>query len=220
MRRFAISDIHGCSATFKALLEKIKFAKEDVLYLLGDYVDRGPDSKGVIDHIWRLQKWGYQVHCLVGNHEIMLLKAYEEAYDHYHGLIETVQSFGVSRAANIPKEYMYWIKNLPIYIEIEGYLLVHAGFNFKEANPLADKESMIWIRDWYQDIDKEWLASRMIVHGHTPTSKEEIVLNMKNLEALPVIDIDAGCVFEHKKYGYLCALNLDDRRLTFLKKLD
>jgi len=51
MKKFAISDIHGCAKTFKALLKKINFSKEDELYLLGDYIDRGPDSKGVIDYI-------------------------------------------------------------------------------------------------------------------------------------------------------------------------
>lgn len=51
MSRYAISDIHGCAKTFKNLLRRISFSKEDVLYLLGDYIDRGPDSKGVIDHI-------------------------------------------------------------------------------------------------------------------------------------------------------------------------
>ncbi|MFT5168289.1 MAG: serine/threonine protein phosphatase 1, partial [Saprospiraceae bacterium] len=64
MKQYAISDIHGCAKTFKALLEQISFSKEDVLYLLGDYVDRGPDSKGVIDHIWQLQSEGYTVFCL------------------------------------------------------------------------------------------------------------------------------------------------------------
>jgi len=51
MARFTISDIHGCAETFKKLLNRISFSKEDVLYLSGDYIDRGPDSKGVIDHI-------------------------------------------------------------------------------------------------------------------------------------------------------------------------
>ena len=52
MNKYAISDIHGCLKTFKALLTKLDFSKQDELYLLGDYIDRGPDSKGVIDYIW------------------------------------------------------------------------------------------------------------------------------------------------------------------------
>ena len=87
MSKYAISDIHGCIATFKTLLDKIKFSKEDELYLLGDYIDRGPDSKGVIDHIWYLQKSGYQVHCLRGNHENMLLQEVINPIHYYNGRI-------------------------------------------------------------------------------------------------------------------------------------
>ncbi|MEO0876095.1 MAG: metallophosphoesterase, partial [Bacteroidota bacterium] len=66
MRKFAISDIHGCLKTFEALLDQIQFTTQDELYLLGDYIDRGPDSKGVIDLIWKMQADGYQVKCLRG----------------------------------------------------------------------------------------------------------------------------------------------------------
>ena len=69
MRRFAISDIHGCARTFEALLDRIAFTSQDELYLLGDYIDRGGDSKGVLDLIFRFQKEGYAVQCLLGNHE-------------------------------------------------------------------------------------------------------------------------------------------------------
>ncbi|MCC6412552.1 MAG: metallophosphoesterase, partial [Saprospiraceae bacterium] len=64
MKKYAISDIHGCNKTFLALLENLDFSKADELYLLGDYVDRGPDSKGVFDTIFRLQSEGYKVQCL------------------------------------------------------------------------------------------------------------------------------------------------------------
>ncbi|MEL6721291.1 MAG: metallophosphoesterase, partial [Bacteroidota bacterium] len=56
MAKYAISDIHGCSKSFQALLEKINFSPKDELYLLGDYIDRGPDSKGVIDHVLSLKE--------------------------------------------------------------------------------------------------------------------------------------------------------------------
>jgi len=75
MKKYVISDIHGCAKTFKALVDRISFSREDELYLLGDYIDRGPDSKGVIDHIWDLLETGYTVHCLTGNHEQMFLHA-------------------------------------------------------------------------------------------------------------------------------------------------
>lgn len=69
MPQYAITDLHGCARTFRALLDKIRFSKEDELYLLGDYINRGPDSKGVIDHILELRESGHTVHCLRGNHQ-------------------------------------------------------------------------------------------------------------------------------------------------------
>ena len=75
MKQYAIGDIHGCSKTFKELLDKIGLIEGDELYLLGDYIDRGPDSKGVIDTIFELREKGFKVICLRGNHESMLLDA-------------------------------------------------------------------------------------------------------------------------------------------------
>jgi serine/threonine protein phosphatase 1 len=72
---WAISNIHGCYHTFKALLEKIGLCKEDELYLLGDYIDRGPGSKEVLDLILKLKSENFNIQCLLGNHEIMLFHA-------------------------------------------------------------------------------------------------------------------------------------------------
>jgi len=73
LRILAISDIHGCLNTFKAILQQINYTKADQLFLIGDFIDRGPDSKGVIDHIWDLQAQGFSITCIKGNHEQMLL---------------------------------------------------------------------------------------------------------------------------------------------------
>ena len=76
-QRWIIPDIHGCAMTLKVLLENIlKVTKHDELYFLGDYIDRGPDGKGVIDYLMLLQKEEYNVHCLKGNHEDMCVKAF------------------------------------------------------------------------------------------------------------------------------------------------
>lgn len=215
MRRFAISDIHGCAKTFKALLNRISFSKEDVLYLLGDYIDRGPDSRGVIDHIWALQKEGYQVHCLRGNHEQMLLDDLDKEGVWYKGNRATLDSFQVKANQEIPKLYIEWMESLAFYFEVEDYILVHAGLNFSSKFPLKDPIEMMWIRHWYEDIDKEWLGNRIIVHGHTPTRQLEIKRSIGELEEIPALDIDAGCVFESFGLGHLCALNLETKALIF-----
>ena len=154
MRKIAISDIHGCNATFKSLLGKLRLSRKDELYLLGDYIDRGPDSKGVIDTILSLQKKGNTVHCLRGNHEELLLWAVEGKgadVDIFlrNGGDATLESFGVQRAADIPQLYLDFIENLPIYIESEEYIFVHAGLEFtKGKNPFVHLEKMIWIRNF------------------------------------------------------------------------
>ncbi len=220
MRRIAISDIHGCLDSFKALLQQIQLTKEDTLFLLGDYIDRGPHSKGVIDHIWHLQESGYTIHCLLGNHERMLLEEYHPRESLYRVYPEALRSFGVQHVTDIPTKYIEWMDGLVSYLEIDGYILVHAGLSFANRNPLKDRKSMIWIRDWYSTIDKDWLGDRIIVHGHTPIYRKKIIKSLSKLEKTPVINIDGGCCFTHKGLGNLCALDLDALTLTFQERVE
>ena len=220
MRRIAISDIHGCLDSFKALLQKIELTTADALFLLGDYIDKGPYSKEVIDYIWHLQETGYTVHCLLGNHEQMLLEEYHPRESIYKVYPEALRSFEVQHVREIPEKYIGWMEELDSYLEIEGYILVHAGLSFKNANPLADAKSMIWIRNWQDSIDKKWLAGRKIVHGHTPLHKEKIIKSLTKLEETPAINIDGGCWFTYEGMGNLCALDLDELTVTFQERLE
>ena len=169
MKKYATSDIHGCAKTSKKLVAKINLSKDDELYILGDYIDRGPDSKGVIDYIWQLQEEGFQVKCLLGNHEAMLLEKIRDEDPWGDGYPEVLRSFGVKNNKEIPKKYIEWMKDLHVYLEVDEYILVHAGLNFKLKNPLQNLDDMIWIRGWYGNIDRDWLGDRIIIHGHTPT---------------------------------------------------
>ena len=218
MRKFAISDIHGCLKTFAALLDQIQFTTQDELYILGDYIDRGPDSKGVIDLIWTMQAEGYQIKCLRGNHEQMLLNIYEDPFDPFHrGDQQLLASFGVYHAHSIPESYLDWCAQLPYFFEIDNYLLVHAGFDFSTKEPLRDTYAMLWIRNWRADIDRQWLNGRIVVHGHTPTPRPAIEMYLKAVESTPQIIIDNGCVYHgrHPELGALCALELGTRQMYF-----
>lgn len=222
MPKFAISDIHGCVKTFQTLLEKIKFSKDDELYLLGDYIDRGPDSKGVIDLIWDYQEAGYQIECLRGNHEQMLLDMLQGDWEAgqiwtYNGGKETMSSFGVSEAHHIPRQYIDFFKNCHYYLEVDNYILVHAGLNFEYPNPLEGKHSMLWIRRWYGDIDKDWLNGRIVVHGHTPTTSLQIEDLLYDLKKGSVLNIDGGCVFRNRRIdmGQLVAFDMTNQKLIF-----
>lgn len=221
MRKIAISDIHGCNSTFEALLQQINFSKEDQLFLLGDYIDRGQFSKQVLDTIFRLKAEGYQLQCLRGNHEEMLLWALSghsynlETFLRNGGDV-TLASFDVKHPRDIPEQYLNFLENLPLWIEAEEYIFVHAGLHFMPGtSPFEHTDKMLWIRNWYVDLDLEWLGARYIVHGHTPTPHATIQNLFRHFKGLRVINIDAGCVFRQAGYGHLCAVDLSNQLLYF-----
>jgi serine/threonine protein phosphatase 1 len=226
MPKYALTDIHGCLKTFEAMLNKIGFSKGDELFLLGDYVDRGPDSKGVLDLVMKLHTEGYAIHALQGNHEQEMLNSVysEESRRHWFqwGGIETLESFKVKHPKEIPQEYLYFIKKLPRYCVHEDYIFCHAGLNFDMPNPLEAEDSLIWIRNWYKNINYTWLGDRKIVHGHTPTDKKEIENMLQNLDKNQYLDIDCGCfqADTRPERGYLCCFNLDKKELHFQKCID
>jgi serine/threonine protein phosphatase 1 len=218
MRQLAIGDIHGCLKLFEGLLEQMQFSKNDELFLLGDYVDRGEDSKGVIDKILELRHKGFKINCLMGNHEQLLLNNYYN-YDtetHYPDAA-CLRSFGVRHTWNIPEKYITFFQSLPLYMVTEKYILVHAGLNFDAQDPLADAYSLIWIRYWYENIDKDWLNGRIILHGHTPQTKQDTEIMLKHLKRRPVLNLDCCAFYSNRsptKHA-LCGFDMTNQKLYF-----
>ena len=223
MSRYAISDIHGHARTFGALLDRLHFSTADELFLLGDYIDRGPDSRGVIDKILALRAAGYRVNCLRGNHEAMLNAALRDPAERplwlHNGGGATVDSYTAAGYRYPPPAHLSFVDALPRYLETEGYLLVHAGLRFGGPDPLTDTEALLWLRDWYADIDYAWLGERTVVHGHTKMSQARIEAQVSRLTLDRVLDIDNGCYSERAGMGQLCAFNLDTRELVFQARL-
>lgn len=226
MKKWVITDIHGCASTFGQLLERIAFNREDTLYLLGDYIDRGPDSKGVLDLIIELIQSRHQVHCLMGNHEFMMLKAREEPssreayyWVEFNGGKETLLSFDALSPEHIDSKYIDFIEGLDYYREVDQHILVHAGLNLAIDDPLSDQDAMLWIRG-DQKINRKWLAGRTIIHGHTPQAKKQVVKNVRRAEKYPIVGIDCGCVYPREDHHHLCALELQTHELVFQKNID
>jgi len=225
-RKIMISDIHGCSKTFIALLDKLEFSFDDELFLLGDYVDRGLDSKGVLDHIIHLIDKGYKVIPIKGNHEAMLLSNYiAEAKKGWYNMAdqEFLSSFNISDLTQLPIAYIHFCENLAYYHLEQEFIAVHAGLNFNTADPLENKKDLMWIREWYSSIDYDWLDNRIIIHGHTPQSRYEIEEQFHQLNDKLVINIDCGAVLskqKHRGLGILCAFDFTNRQLLFQENIE
>jgi serine/threonine protein phosphatase 1 len=222
--RFVLGDIHGCITTFRKMVEDhLHLTGDDLLFLLGDYIDRGPDSKSVLDYIMFLQEEGFRVIPLLGNHEYMLLQSIgsEDFFDLWltNGCQATLRSFGVNpdhlrqrdSIFSIPGEYFMFLRRLSSYAETDGYFLVHAGINDHAENVLEDTESMIWSRD--EIYNAAFLKGRMLIHGHTPQSLGTIQHRLNNPDE-KILCLDNGCVYKGRLgLGNLVALDLDDREL-------
>ncbi|MEM6770701.1 MAG: metallophosphoesterase family protein [Bacteroidota bacterium] len=208
--RYAISDIHGCPKTLQRALELIDFSYSDELFLLGDYIDRGPDSQGVLDYVWQLEEESHDVICLRGNHEEMLLEAARGERMLYDW----------SPTRGDADRVFHWMDSLPFYHETPGYILTHAGLNFRMEDPLEDTQSMLWIRYFHGDINPDWLGNRILVHGHTPATAAQIKAGLNYAAVNKIACIDSGCSLTRKGFGYLTVLNLDTMTCTQVKRVD
>jgi len=225
-RRWVIPDIHGCANTLKQLVENcIQLTKEDSLYFLGDYIDRGPDGKGVIDYVMSLQNQGYDVDYLIGNHEDYCIRAYEldkkrllfkspvqREWENY-GAKATLRSFGVKRPRDIDEKYIEWMRKGKYFIELDKFILVHAGMNFDIQNPFEDVISMMWIRNFKVDTLKT--GGKKVIHGHVPVEYSFIEL-LSHSEIYHTIALDNGVYYGDKKVGFGNLLALDIDKMEFV----
>ena len=233
-KSWIIPDIHGCAKTLRVLLENmLMVTKHDQLYFLGDYIDRGPDSKGVIDYLMRLQKEEYEVHFIKGNHEDMCVKAYEADQKRLFfggkhqeqkdweavGAKETLKSFGVKHPREIPKEYIDWMNACVPYIELEDYILVHAGMNFDIRDPFEDTKSMMWTRHF--KVDYRRTHGKKIIHGHIPIDYTFMSTVIEENENYDFIALDNG-VYETNQpgMGNLMAFNPDTMEIIAQSNMD
>lgn len=215
-RIFAIGDIHGCFQPFKHLVEiKINLKSTDKLILVGDYIDRGPDSKDVIDYIIHLRKNGFDIMPLLGNHEVMLLEAYENN-DKFpawllNGGAQTLKSFKTSNLCDIDPDYIAFLRSLPYYYSFNEFLFVHAGFNDKITDPFEDKYTMLW--QCSKKYSNPLLKDKVIIHGHRPQKAATLVNTIASDRS--VINIDTGCVYADKEgYGKLTAIEINSFAIT------
>ena len=189
---YAIGDVHGCLDPLTALVDLCMrhcAGRPMRLVFLGDYIDRGPDSRGVIDRLRKLQSEMPGVVCLRGNHEALLLEAVEtddEGMWLLNGAVQTLQSYGVTEAAALPQDDVDWLAALPLFFDDGRRFFAHAGVNPAIALDRQDESDLLWIREPFLSSDRDY--GRLIVHGHTPlkTARPDLHRNRLNLDTAAV----------------------------------
>lgn len=212
-RQLLIGDVHGCSLTLKSLIDKIDLLKADQLIFIGDLINKGPDSAGVIDFIISLKEEGYDVHVIRGNNESMLLKILKKSEDQIERL---AIRFGITSLFKKSKwalknKYLEFFKSTLYYIESDQFFAVHAGFDFSAENPFNDTFQMLWMRNFKADKTKQHF--KPVIYGHRIFPFKKIKKSVeKHKYAIP---LDNGCVLgnEDPDFGRLVCFDFSNNLL-------
>lgn len=206
MKIFAVGDIHGLYESLRKLIDTIPIKDDDLLIFLGDYIDRGPDSKKVVDFLINLRKErkSQLTVFLKGNHEVMFLdylqgKNIELFF--YNGGGETIKSYTENGKLVVPDEHIQFYKSLlPLY-QTDDYIFVHGGLKPGLAIENQSEEDLFWIRGDF--IFSDYNFGKKVIFGHTPSKT-----------FLPYFDkykigIDTGAIYG----GVLSAIMLPDEKI-------
>ncbi len=214
MSIIAIGDIHGCAKSLDELLERLSPAKDDHIVFVGDYIDRGPDSKGVIDRLLGLRET-HQCTFLRGNHEVFFLNhlnglRHDEEVWRLNGGVQTLKSYTDEHdQVVIPPEHVEFVRDTKLYFDSPSYFFVHAGLQpeLTIAQNLADpsEKTFLWDRSHYSARFLAW--EKPVICGHTPHPEP---INHPQL-----ISIDTGCVYYmYPGMGRLCGVVLPEREFV------
>jgi serine/threonine protein phosphatase 1 len=214
MGLIAIGDIHGCAKSLDALLDALDYDEDDHLLFIGDYIDRGPDSKSVID---RLIELSAEMECtfLRGNHEALMLGYLD--YGSFNlwrvnGGIATLRSYIDGKAViDIPDDHAEFVRNTKMHYETDDFFFVHAGLKpfqtIEENLDEVGEEVFLWERSHLEVDDEELAWEKTVVCGHTP--------HPEPIDREKLIMIDTGCVYHMQpEMGTLTAVRLPEREYT------
>ncbi len=199
------------------MLDKVHLKPADQLFFLGDYVNKGPRSCDTLDYIINLSSNNLNIHCLLGNHDLIILNHLTGTITQSHERLHSWNSECFYHTGE-REHYINFLNNLPYFIEMEDCFLVHAGFDFSAPQPFEAWEAMLNIVGI--DVDNKLVMGKKIIHGHFPQTLDTIKSAIdKNSQ---VIGLDNGCVYQgiRKEQGCLLCLDLTGNKLYQQQKVD
>jgi serine/threonine protein phosphatase 1 len=217
-RFFIVGDIHACPAELETLLTALRLQSEDRLVFLGDYIDRGPNARAVVDLLLGMKADAVcRLTFLKGNHEDMFLDFLGLPGNHgdaflVNGGVPTLGSYGLLRsnvgqdvAAQLPPEHLEFYRSLETMFTDGETLCVHAGLNPARPLPEQTEEERLWIRQEF--ITRPHSFPYTVVFGHTP--QREVLFHLPYK-----VGIDTGLVYG----GKLSCLEITERKLLQIAK--
>jgi len=214
---YAIGDVHGHLDALERLLEKLQpDLEQDRLVFMGDYIDRGPHPKGVVDYVLRLKDSAPpgKVICLKGNHEAMFLnflKGQDLELFLVNGGLSTIRDYWGNDWSRLeqmvlPPEHERFFRELQLYYETPEYIFVHGGL--RPGVPVAEQgeEDLLWIRGEFIAAMDDF--GRKVIFGHTPFRQPLILPNK--------IGIDTGAAYGNA----LTCLKLPQEEFIFVRSDD
>jgi serine/threonine protein phosphatase 1 len=205
-RLIAISDMHGCLAALRTILDAIAPGSDDTIVTLGDYIDRGPDSRGVIDSLINLQS-SCRLVPLLGNHDVMLIDILNGQPDLLADWLQfggsaTLMSYGTSKPQTIPENHIEFLENCPLYYETEKHIFLHATYD--PALPLDRQTIQTLLWDKIRPTPPgPHCSGKTVIVGHTAQRTGEI-LDLGHLKC-----IDTCCYGD----GYLTAMDMQSAQI-------
>ena len=174
-RTYALSDIHGHLNKLTALVARCRSDAGGAVakfVFLGDTIDRGPDSRGVVEYLMDFQgRHSGHVICLCGNHEDLALSAIDNSAEidqwvAYNSGDTTLRSYGVTAPSELPAEHVAWMRALGTHHDDGRRFFVHAGVDPSRPLDHQDRHDLLWMREPFLSDPHDY--GRFVVHGHTP----------------------------------------------------
>jgi serine/threonine protein phosphatase 1 len=218
-RRIIIGDVHGHYQGLQNLFSLLDLNDRDMVYFLGDLIDRGPESAQVVEFV-RTRDYP----CLLGNHEQMMLTAYglsDRDYFAMEGWLSaggrsTVESY-VDNDEQLDID-LQWMETLPQYIDLGDLWLVHAGVHPKRPLEVQTAQEFCWIRKEFHQMTEPFFADKLIVTGHTITFTFPDVEPGQIAQGAGWLDIDTGAY--HPRSGWMTAFDTTQQQVYQVNVFD
>ena len=213
-RRIFIGDVHGHFDGLMHLLEEMALGADDRIFFLGDLIDRGPKSAQVVNFV---RENGHP--CILGNHECLAIDAFPEFEVSEFGLQAWLYGGGRSTLESYQHvgndallfEHLEWMRELPLYIDLEDFWLVHAGVDPTRSLAEQGHEQFCWIRGDFHQTAEPYFTDKTIAIGHTITFTFPGVEPGKIVRGAGWIDIDTGAY--HPLSGWLTGLDVTHQQV-------